>query len=69
MASNIILLVVNILPPTQKESIQRFMGMICFVRRFVSDVAARDTNLKALVTKNVQWTWHARKGFEKSLHS
>lgn len=57
MPSNIMLLVV-----------ERFTGIIYFVR-LISGVATRVTNLEALVTKNVQCPWHARKGFEKSLHS
>lgn len=43
------------------------IGIKYFLRRFLSGVATRDANLKALMTKTVQQTWHATEGLEKSL--
>lgn len=41
------------------------MGVMDFLRIFMSILATSNTNLNALVSKNMQRVWHARNWFEK----
>lgn len=49
----------------KKQSIRGFMGVMDFLRIFMSILATSNTNLNALVSKNMQRAWHARNWFGK----
>lgn len=46
--------------PADREAVQRALGSINYVGKFVSNLAARCKHLRSLLCRNVSWSW----GFE-----
>ena len=43
--------------PTDKKDLQRFMGMIAYLSKFIPNMAEESAPLRRLLEKNVQWHW------------
>ena len=56
----------NMEPPTCKKDLQRFLGMVNYLARFISDLSQHTALLRTLLNQNVQWTWteNHQKSFE-----
>jgi hypothetical protein len=53
--------------PTNKQDLQRFMGMLAYLSKFIPNIAEESAPLRRLLEKNVQWHWSDE--HEKSLDS
>lgn len=43
--------------PTRPEELQRFLGMVKYLGRFLEDLSKQTYNLRSLLRKDVKWTW------------
>ena len=43
--------------PTNKQDLQRFMGMLAYLSKFIPNMAEESAPLRRLLEKNVQWHW------------
>ena len=50
--------VLNMKTPHNKEAVQRALGCINFVGKFVDNLAARCKHMRSLLCKNNQWCWN-----------
>ena len=46
--------------PSDIPSLQRFLGMLTYVQRFIPDLAEKNAPLRELLLKDVAWEWSAR---------
>ena len=49
--------ILNMPCPTDKQDLQRFMGMIAYLSKFIPNMAEESAPLRRLLEKNVQWHW------------
>lgn len=47
----------NMPPPTDKEGVQRFLGMVNYVGKFVPNLATHTSQMRSLLCKTAEWTW------------
>ena len=45
-------------PPTSKEALQRFLGMITYLSKFIPNLSQTAAPLRALLEKDAKWQWH-----------
>ncbi|KAF7642297.1 hypothetical protein LDENG_00260700 [Lucifuga dentata] len=45
----------NMPPPTDKQAVQRFLGMVNYVGKFVPNLATHTTQLRSLICKTTEW--------------
>jgi hypothetical protein len=43
--------------PTRQEDLQRFLGMVKYLGRFLEDLSKQTYNLRSLLKKGVRWVW------------
>ena len=57
----------NMPEPHDKKGVQRFLGMVNYVSKFVPNMSEITSPLRELLKKDVTWHWSVRhaKGFEK----
>ena len=44
--------------PTDKKAVQRALGMVNYMGRFVPNLAAKTVALRQLLQSNTEWSWH-----------
>ena len=44
--------------PTNKEEMQRFLGMITYLSKFIPHFSQVASSLRALLEKDTAWQWH-----------
>ena len=44
--------------PSDKAELQRFLGMVTYVDRFISNLSVISTPLRALIMKSEDWEWN-----------
>ena len=49
--------IVNMPCPTNKQDLQRFLGMLAYLSKFIPNMAEESAPLRRLLEKNVQWHW------------
>ena len=49
----------NMPPPTDKEGVQRFLGMINYVGKFVPNLTAHTAQMRSLLCKTTEWCWNS----------
>lgn len=49
----------NMPPPTDKEGVQRFLGMINYVGKFVPNLTAHTAQMRRLLCKTTEWCWNS----------
>ena len=49
--------IVNMPCPTNKQDLQRFLGMLAYLSKFIPNMAEESVPLRRLLEKNVQWHW------------
>jgi hypothetical protein len=59
--------IINMSGPTNKQDLQRFMGMLAYLSKFIPNMAEESAPLRRLLEKNVQWHWSDE--HQKSLDS
>ena len=59
--------ILNMPCPTNKQDLQRFMGMLAYLSKFIPNMAEESAPLRRLLEKNVQWQWSQEQ--TKSLNS
>ena len=59
--------IINMSGPTNKQDLQRFMGMLAYLSKFIPNMAEESAPLCRLLEKNVQWHWSDE--HQKSLDS
>ena len=47
----------NMPPPTDKEGVQRFLGMVNYVGTFVPNLATHTTQMRQLLCQTSKWQW------------
>lgn len=47
----------NMPAPTDKEGVQRFLGMVNYVGKFVPNLATHTSQMRSLLGKNTEWAW------------
>lgn len=57
----------NMPPPTDKEGVQRFLGMIHYVGKFVPNLTVHTAHMRSLLCKTTEWCWNSnhQKEFDK----
>lgn len=57
----------NMPPPTEKEGVQRFLGMTNYVGKFVPNLTVHTAQMRSLLCKTTEWYWNAnhQKEFDK----
>ena len=48
----------NMPPPQDKESLQRFLGMLTYLSKFIPNLSQIASPLRALLEKDTAWEWH-----------
>lgn len=48
----------QILPPTNKDMLKKFLGMITYVSKFISNLAKQTHNLRQLTKQDVNFEWN-----------
>ena len=49
--------IVNMKPPTDKEELQRFLGMMTYLTKFIPNFSQLAAPLRVLLEKNTEWHW------------
>ena len=49
--------IVNMKPPTDKEELQRFLGMMTYLTKFIPNFSQVAAPLRVLLEKNTEWHW------------
>jgi len=49
--------IVNIDTPTDRTELQRFLGMVNYLARYIPDLSNKTAPLRVLLDKNIQWQW------------
>ncbi len=49
--------IIDLEKPTEKKELQRFMGMVNYLGRYIPDLSTISAPLRQLLEKNVHWTW------------
>ena len=44
--------------PSDKEELQRFLGMVTYLGRFIPNLSVISTPLRALIMKSADWEWN-----------
>ena len=44
--------------PSDKAELQRFLGMVTYVGRFIPNLSVISTPLRALIMKSADWEWN-----------
>ena len=57
----------NMPPPTDKEGVQRFLGMVNYIGKFVPNLTAHTAQMRSLLCKETEWSWDSnhQKEFEE----
>lgn len=57
----------NMPPPTDKEGVQHFLGMIHYVGKFVPNLTVHTAQMRSLLCKTTEWCWNSnhQKEFDK----
>lgn len=57
----------NMPPPTDKEGVQRFLGMVNYIGKFVPNLTAHTAQMRSLLCKTTDWSWNSnhQKEFEE----
>lgn len=57
----------NMPPPADKEGVQRFLGIINYVGKFVPNLTERTAQMRSLLCKSTEWSWnsHDQKEFDQ----
>ena len=45
-------------PPTSKEALQCFLGMLTYLAKFIPNLSQTAAPLRALLEKDAEWQWH-----------
>lgn len=63
--------ILNIPVPHYKSSLQRFMGMVNYLQKFIPDLADINKPLRELLENSVEWHWIERqqKAYEELINS
>ena len=48
----------NMTPPTSKEALQHFLGMLTYLAKFIPNLSQTAAPLRALLEKHAEWQWH-----------
>lgn len=49
----------NMLSPTDKEGVQRFLGMVNYVGKFVPNLTAHTAQMRSLLCNSTEWSWNS----------
>lgn len=49
----------NMPPPTNKEGVQRFLGKVNYVSKFIPNLASHTSQLRSLLCKSTEWCWNS----------
>ena len=44
--------------PKNREELQRFLGMLTYLTKFIPNISQVASPLRTLLEKNVEWHWH-----------
>ena len=50
--------VMDVPQPTDKKAVQRALGMVNYMGRFVPNLAAKTVALRQHLQSNTEWSWH-----------
>ena len=50
--------IIDMTPPTSREALQRFLGMITYLSKFIPNLSQTAAPLRALLEKDTEWQWH-----------
>ena len=45
-------------PPTSKKALQRSLGMLTYLAKFIPNLSQTAAALRALLEKDAEWQWH-----------
>ena len=45
-------------PPMSREALQRFLGMLTYLAKFIPNLSQTAAPLRALLEKDAEWQWH-----------
>ena len=48
----------EITPPMSREALQRFLGMLTYLAKFIPNLSQTAAPLRALLEKDAEWLWH-----------
>ena len=65
MTHNGIMPELDIPAPTDKAGVQRFLGMVGYVHKFIPNMSESAKPLRTLLGKDVEWQFEQKKSFEE----
>ena len=58
--------ITNMSTPKNKENLQRFLGMVTYLAKFILNLSQTASPLRALLEKDIEWYWSQQQEITKN---